>query len=556
MATSSIASEVQKRGPGRPRKIDDADLNMLGDFAADFFPRLHASFGIRFPSPIYQADPARFSREILGVKPWLKQVEILESVRDYARTAAKSGHKVGKSHTAAQVALWFYCSYDHARVICTSTTSRQVDEILWREIRMVLAKSGRCVACKAELRADPTARIPRPCPHSSLIDGELGELARTGFKSDDFREIVGFTAKQSEAVAGISGENVLYICDEASGIPPMIYEAIHGNRAGSAKLLLLGNPTKNEGEFYDAFNSKNKLYNGITVSSEETPNAVSGERLIPGLATREWIEEMREDWGEKSPLYTVRVRGEFAEFEEGKIFPLHEIGEAEERWHSTAAEGRLYIGLDPAGEKGAGDEIMYALRRGLKHLGFVAKRGLDEDGHLAELRRIIEEHRVPRETPVVVVDREGDIGTKVARKLREHAEDNPLEFELVTVRASDKSMRQPELYPRMRDALAASLVGWFGKGGAIVTDPKLAKELHVLEWKLNVSGQAKVTDKITLKKLLGRSPDRYDALALSAWEPLALREGPPVGTAISIAARLAAAAAPLDPYAAAAKWRR
>jgi hypothetical protein len=554
VATSSLAFEIQKRrGPGRPPKRDEPLPTFIGDFAADFFPALHASFGITFPSPIYLADPVRFSREILGVEPWHKQVEILEAVRDHPRVAIKSGHKVGKSHSAAQLALWFYCAYDAARVVMTSTTSRQVDEILWRELRMMLARSGRCVDCKAELLDNPAARIPRPCPHSSLVDGDLGDLARTGFKSDDFREIVGFTAKQGEAVAGISGENVLYIVDEASGVPKEIYEAIEGNRAGSARLVLFGNPTKNEGEFYDAFHSKkDRFYHCVTVSSEETPNVVSGERLIPGLATREWIDEKKEEWGEKSALYLVRAKGEFAEHEEGKIFALHTIAEAETRWSETPAEGRLYIGLDPAGERGRGDEIIFAPRRGLKLLELVARRGLDEIGHLAELLRIVQRLRQPRETVVVVVDREGEIGSKVNRAIRDYADDHPGELEVVSVRASDRSMRQPELYARMRDALAGSLAAWFDSGGAIVEDAKLARDLHSLEWRLLPNGQAKVTDKETLRKLLGRSPDRYDALALATWEPLSLREYTGTGPISTVPQQTTR----LDPYAAAAKWRR
>lgn len=556
MPTPSLANELQKRrGPGRPPKREEPTPTFLSDFGAAFFPALHASFGITFPSPIYQADPVRFSREILGVDPWSKQIEILEAVRDHPRVAIASGHKVGKSFTAGELALWYYCSYEAARVVMTSTTSRQVDEILWREIRMLLARAGRCVACKRELLENPAARIPRPCPHSSLVDGELGDLARTGLKSDDFREIVGFTAKQGEAVAGISGENVLYIVDEASGVPTEIYEAIEGNRAGSARLVLFGNPTRNSGEFYDAHHSKrDRFYKCITVSSEESPNVVSGERLIPGLATREWIEEKKEEWGETSPLYKVRVKGLFAEHEEGKIFSLHTIEQAEQRWSTTPAEGRLYIGLDPAGERGRGDEIMFAPRRGLKLLELVARRGLDEVGHLAELLRIVERLRTPRETVVVVVDREGEIGSKVNRAIRDYSDDHPGELEVVSIRASDRSLRQPDLYARMRDALAGSLSAWFDAGGAIPEDAKLARDLHALEWRLMPNGQAKVTDKETLRKILGRSPDRYDALALATWEPLSLREYP--GTNRTIGATLAPTRRGLDPYAAAAKWRR
>jgi hypothetical protein len=126
---------------------------------------------------------------------------------------------------------------------------------------------------------------------------------------------------------------------------------------------------------------------------------------------------------------------------------------------------------------------------------------------------------------------------------------------VVSVRASDRSMRQPELYHRMRDALAASLAAWFDAGGAIVEDARLAKDLHSLEWRLMPDGRAKVTDKETLRKLLGRSPDRYDALALAVWEPLSLREGSG-GEWVSSTLRLAEPTHRLDPYSAAEKWRR
>jgi hypothetical protein len=555
MATPSIASEVKRR-MGRPSKRDGGPLTFAGDFAASFFPALHASFGVTFPSTMYRDDPVRHSREILGVEPWSEQVRILEAVRDHPRVAVKSGHKIGKSSSAAQIALWFYDSFEAARVVMTSTTARQVDEILWRELRMMHARSGRCVACKRELERAPGARIPRPCPHSSLIGGDLGDLARTGLRSDDFREITGFTAKSAEAVAGISGENVLYIVDEASGVAQEIYEAIEGNRAGSARLVLFGNPTKNEGEFYDAFNSKSRLYHGITVSSESTPNVVTGKRVVPGLATREWVEEKADEWGRKSALFKVRVLGEFAEHEEGKIFSLHTIEQAEQRWDETPAAGRLYIGLDPAGEKGRGDDIVYAPRRGLKALEMRVTRGLDEQGHLVELLRLLQVHKHPRETPVVVVDREGSVGSKVYLALRNYADEHPGEMEVVGVRASDRAMRQPELYDRMRDALAASLSAWIDAGGAIAEDAKLAKELHALEWKQRADGRVKVTDKETLRKMLGRSPDRYDALALSTWEPLSLRDD---GTGTGAAPRPDLdrhSRGGLDPYAAARKWER
>lgn len=547
--TTSIAQEVRTRG--RPRNSERERSGFADSLALRIRSDLTTIVQVRFPNSLYQERPVEFFREVLGVEPWHRQINILEAVRDHKRVAIRSGHKVSKSHSAAGLALWFYCSFGDARVIMTSTTARQVEQILWRELRIIRARSGRCIACKLE---DPEGlRIMRPCPHSAIIDGEQGELARTGLKAPDFREIVGFTAREAEAVAGISGRNLLYIVDESSGVGQDIFEAIEGNRAGGARIVMFGNPTQNEGEFYEAFHTKARYYFTLTISSEETPNAVSGQDLIPGLATREWIEEKREEWGVDSPLYKVRIKGEHATLEEGRIFSVHVIELAEQRWWETPVAGRLFIGLDPAGESGRGDESMFAVRRGLKLLRFAPHRGLDDAAHVTELLRIIEAEALPREVPVVVLDSEGPIGTPVRRLLADYLEVHPHAFELVPVRASDKAVRQPKMYDRMRDELAANLEMWFRDGGAIVEDAKLAHELHSLEWREHVNGKLKLTPKDVLKKVLGRSPDRYDALALSAWEPLSLMHDLPDSAAHLLDADDAEKR--FDPYAAEDTWR-
>lgn len=551
MTTSSKASEVAKRKtPQRP-----APSTFAEDLQRDLEDLILKITTHRFPSPKYQADPVAFFREVLGVEPWHKQIEILEAVRDHDRVAVCSGHKIGKSISVAGLALWYFCSYQDARAIMSSTTSRQVDQILWRELRMLRARSGRCVACKA---ADPEGLlIPRPCPHSAIIEGDQGELARTGLKSDDFREIVGFTAREAEAVAGISGRHLLYLLDEASGIPDAIFEAIEGNRAGGAKIVLVGNGTKNEGEFFEAFNSKHALYKTIRVSSEETPNVTSGKMLIPGLATREWIAEKKLEWGENSSLYRVRVKGEHATHEEGKIFSLHLIAQSEQRWPDTSDAGRLFVGIDPAGPSGSNDETVFVVRRGLKMLLLRAHRGLTAEAHLVHLLALIRPPlRLRGERPVVVVDRGGDIGSDVARALREYQEAHPEVFDLIAVTPSAAGQRKPEVYPTMRDCLAASLELWFNEGGAILEDSKLERELHCLEWKQDVRGRQKLTPKDQIRKLIGRSPDRYDALALACWEPASLTDTQAAAAAAAQQQSTHYEAPLIDPYAGAEIWNK
>lgn len=528
--TLSKAAEVSKR-----RRSDESEHATFAEMLV-YQLRRESMRGleITWPDRTWWDRPVEFATQILGLTPWPRQEEILLAARDNERVAVTSGHKVGKSNTSAILALCFYASFDDARVLMTSTTARQVDAILWRELSMTKARGGRCIACKAE---DPGARrIPAPCPHSALIDGELKGLAKSGLKSG-FREIVGFTAKEAEAVAGISGANLLYLPDEASGIPQIIFDAIEGNRAGGARVVMFSNPTKSSGYFFDAFHKNSRFWKCIRISSEESPNVIAGEKLIPGLATREWIEEKKDEWGEDSALYRIRVKGEFVTNESGRIFSVDAITQAQIRWSDRTTDaagrtvevpadpslGRLFVGLDPAGATGMGDDTVLCFRRGPHVVAFEHRKGLDDEMHLIQLLALMSKRAAPGETPVVVLDASGSIGASLGGRLRGYAEQNPRAFRLVAVRGSDRSSVQH--CDRVRDELTDRLEKWLRAGGEIPADDKLAGEMHAMEWEIQPgTGRQKVTAKTKLKRELGRSPDRYDALALSTYEPSNIHE--------------------------------
>jgi len=526
VSTSTTAEEVDRRQRGyrkAPKAITESLLHAVRDALLDIE-------GASWSFDGYQADPVGFAVDVLGAvilpkdyEPsdeelfawhrekrlilWWRQIEVLEAVRDNLRVAVASGHKVSKSTTAAILALWFYCCFDEARVVLSSKTARQVDGILWREVKKIFRR----------------ARKPIP--------GKLFNLARTGLKSQDFREIVGFTAEESEAIAGISGANVLYLLDEASGIEDEIFEAFEGNRAAEGtRMVLFGNPTRVDGEHCRAFHEKKKIeledgtvrgfYKCITISSEETPNAVTGRNIIPGLAGREWINEKREEWGIDSALYWIRVLGKHAINAEGKIISLAVITEAQGRWHELGAEGPLHIGIDPAGPGGQGDLSAFAWRRGKKVLGLRTRIGLTAEGHLAEVLGLIEEQKkaVPTEygKPSVIIDRDGPEGAKVYGVFLSHVHQKGT-FTLVGVRGGERAHRSPTVYERVRDEVWAN-VAEFLKTGGIPDDSNLSEELKCPEWIGTVNERLRATPKTDMRKTLDRSPDRADAVCLAVWE--------------------------------------
>lgn len=448
----------------------------------------------------YRTHIVEYFDEVLGVTLTPQQAELARAVQDHDRVAGRSGRRTGKSTDDAGIALWWYDCFD-GRCIMTSATARQVDSILWREVTLL------------------RARAKRP------IEGSIGVLARTGLRDGTGREIVGFTAREGEAMQGFaaSARNpLLFIVDEASGVEQAVFDAIEGNRAGGGKILLTGNPTKTSGEFFDAFHSKKRNledpastgYVCVHLSTEE-----AAKHNVPGLATPEYVRERAAEWGTDSPLYKVHVQGEFAIAEDGRIFTLELIEKSKRRWAENEGgpptTGRLQIGVDPAGPGGAGDESAFAARRGDRILQLIARRGLTPDGHVAMVLGMAKE--LGDGVPLVALDREGPVGALVLEAFLS-ARERGARFELMPIRSSDRARRRPLEFERVRDELAANLHDWMRRGGQIPEDTQLDGELHSLEWETQVTGRLKLTRKDKIRRELGRSPDRYDAVALACWE--------------------------------------
>jgi hypothetical protein len=438
------------------------------------------------------------------------QVDFLESVRDNVKSALRTGTKTGKTRALIWAALWFFECFSGARVVMAATKDEQVRGTLWKELREVLRQS----------------REP--------IEGKWSENPKTGFRATDGREIVAIGARDIEGVAGISGGAQLFLVDEASHLPTSKAEAIEGNMAGAGmqRMAWTGNPVRAEGPFYEAFHSRAEFWASKHVSSEDVAAWHARQSFVlPGVVTPPTLTRWANEYGEDSPFYIVRVKGDFLLNDTGHVVSMERILEAQERWGSTPDDGPLSIGLDPAGAGGKGDESLYAVVRGRKLVALYPFRGLNDDAHLVHLRAIIATHRRRDEPVRVVVDSEGPIGGAIFAKLRAVGENlrqyKPGEaFDVLGVKASDKAFHPH--YDRRRDELWANLAAWLPRrgsdglwvedeGGAIPPDAKLAQEIYAPTWYGLLNGKQKVTSGDDLRVSLGRSPDRASAVCLAVW---------------------------------------
>ncbi len=247
-------------------------------------------------------NPVRFAQDILGVQLWHKQEEILHALRDHRRVAVKAGNGIGKGFTAAVAALWFLASHKPATVLTTAPTARQVRHILWREIHRV---------------------------HQNAACGQGGHLFHTRLNLDDDRFALGLSTDQADQFQGFHSPNMLIIVDEAEGVSDTIFEAIEAvMTSGNVKLLLIGNPTSDDGAFRRAFHQDRSLYHTLTISALESPNVASNQVIIPGLTTREWVEERETLWGHDSSIYQARVLGQFPNQAQNTLISLAHIDQA------------------------------------------------------------------------------------------------------------------------------------------------------------------------------------------------------------------------------------
>ena len=149
-----------------------------------------------------QADPLFFSRHVLGgEQPWGKQQQITLSVRDNERTAVPSGFAVGKTWVAARIVLWFLFSFPHSLVITTAPTWRQVENVLWAEIRR---------------------------QHLTSVKPLGADILRTQIKIADDWFAIGVSTDEPAKFQGFHAEHVLLIFDEAGGISREIWDAAEG----------------------------------------------------------------------------------------------------------------------------------------------------------------------------------------------------------------------------------------------------------------------------------------------------------------------------------------
>lgn len=500
----------------------------------------------------YGDDPARFCREQLGESFTDDIIEVMESVRDNPITVAKSANGTGKTHAAARIAAWFYLAFEDAQVYTAAAPpENNLKNLLWGEMDSVIA--GNPLLFTGHDHTSMNLARPKKA--------QTGKAIKPSFITGVTIPATGTPAQREARFSGKHAPHLLFIVDEGDAIPEEVYRGIESCMSGGfARLLVLFNPRHEAGPLYRM--ERDRTARIIQLTAFNHPNVVTGEDIYPGAVDRaktvrrinEWSRPltpderpdgncfevpaflvgcttMRMDGQSSYPpvpagwrkitnsAFSYMVLAEYPAQATQQLISRADIAAARSRWDAYVAQHgerppaftRPTMGVDVA-EFGV-DANATCFRYG----GYVARirtwDGLDvlESGEKAA--GLYMEYNAES----AQVDATG-LGAGVAPVMNR----NGCKAAAVKVASAPTFVAKDDEgtiigeFRLLRDQIWWSVREWLRKdaGAMLPPDELLIEELMAPTYEVK-NGYICVMDKKTMKEVLGRSPDRADALGMT-----------------------------------------
>jgi len=461
-----------------------------------------------------------------------KQRDILESLVLDKETYVHAANATGKSRIAAVAVIWFFASRSPCKVVTTSASETQLKNILWGEIASLLSKS----------------RIPLPFDATYLLLRKKDR--KGGFVPENY--VTGYVSRTVESFQGHhlphDKPRVLFVFEEASGIPDEFKDAADSQ---AHRTLCIGNPLSTTSFFYrgckagpkpDPSGDNRYFRNVIHVGADDSPNVQIGREfakrgikkrppiIIPGVVSYQEYLQRDQEWDEVKKQ--TRLHGQFYEGEQMLLYPMAWLDQSQAEYRRLAKvadadpdqpkprTGKA-IGVDVA--MGGRDNTVWVVadEKGVLELVCLdTPNTMEIPGRTIELMR---KWSVP--SNCVAMDAGGG-GHQIADRMAE------LGHKITAVSfgesASDRKAyrnRRAEMYGVLRALLNPDM---HNPPFAIPDDDHLLRqELAVMPLMYDSEGCMILPPKdratasrhgvACLRDILGRSPDRADAVVLAAW---------------------------------------
>ena len=428
----------------------------------------------------WRDEPWRFPLEAFEQPPtpeaW--QDEGLRAFAEHNRLSVRSGHGTGKTTWLVWVIFQYLLTRNPCKIACTAPSAHQLEDVLWSE------------AASWHRRLHPWLR--------PLLNIKSGMIEAAWAPKEAFAVARTARREQPEAFQGFHSAHMLFIVDEASGVPDEVFQVGAGAMSTKgAKTIMTGNPTRRSGYFYDAFHPK--------------PGTMPWWRKKVGCAdstraTQDYIDDMAAKYGVESNVYRVRVLGEFPQQEEDSIIPFDLIEAAMER-KVEPVDGPVVWGLDVAG----GGKDRNSLAKRMLNILLEPVKSWSEEDTMVTVGKVVMEYEqteVFRRPEEILVDGIG-IGAGVAHRLKEQG------LPAKSIQVSESASAN-DMYLRLRDELWFLAREWFASRDVwIPQDDELVAQLGAVTYKPTSSGKAQVLKVQSKSEMTMRSPNEADAFVLT-----------------------------------------
>lgn len=445
----------------------------------------------------WRADPRIFARECLRLEPDAWQDEVLAAAITNPRVALKASKGPGKSWLLAVLMWWFMATRLHPKIVATSITGDNLADGLWTELAKLQQRSD---FLKAAFRWTATRIAAVDHPETWWMS------ARTWPKGGD-------ASQQADTLAGVHADNVMFVLDEAGGIPDAVAAAAEGGLANASKehgrearFLIAGNPTHLSGPLYRACTSERGLW---------FVYEISGDPDDPKRAPRvdiEWARAQIAKYGRDNPFVLVNVFGKFPPLSSNALFGPDAVSEAMKRVIPEAAykyEAKV-MGVDVA--RFGDDRTVIALRQGRVAFAPKVLRNLDTMQVAGQVALAFDRHK-----PDAIFVDQATFGAGVLDRLVQ------LGYPALGVDFGGKPVTDTK-YANRRAEMWFLMSEWVKAGGSLPNMPELVAELTTPTYKFNEHNALQLEKKSEIKKRTGVSPDIADAMGLTFAAPVAPRD--------------------------------
>lgn len=426
---------------------------------------------------LYRNDPNLFVKEVLGVEPDEWQKDFLTAVASGERKISiRSGHGVGKSTTASWAMLWFLLTRYPVKVVVTAPTSAQLYDALFAELKRWVKE------------------LPQPI--QDLLDVKQERIELKASATEAFISARTSRAEQPEALQGVHSDNVMLVADEASGVPEAVFEAAAGSMSGhNALTILLGNPVRSSGFFFDTHNRLKDEWWTKRVS------CIDSARV-----SKEYVDDMKSRYGEESNAFRIRVLGEFPKSDDDTIIPMDLLESAKHRDTRAYEDAPIIWGLDVA-RFGSDSSVLCKRQSNVVHT-LERWRNLDLmqlTGAVVAQYEACDHKNRPAE---ILVDSIG-LGAGVVDRLRE------LKLPARGINVSE-SPAMGATYLNLRAELWHKAKAWLEKRDCkIPNNEDLIGELATVRYTFTSNGKIKIESKDDIRRRGLKSPDMADAFVLT-----------------------------------------